>query len=98
MELLAFASRQFALKIVDLSVRIIHSHFAQFFLVNQRIVRRKPPEERNALYTIPWYILIWRRMFLWRDTLKFSYFKLTVWYDIQHDSAVTGKWHFSGEA
>ena len=52
-ELLAFASRQFCTTIVDLSVRVIHSHFCycMFFLVSERSRgRRKPPAERIALY------------------------------------------------
>ena len=36
MELLAFASRQFAPKTMDLSVRFIRSYFVQFFLVSER--------------------------------------------------------------
>ena len=35
----------------DLSVRFIHSHSVQFFLVSGRSRRRKPPAERSALYT-----------------------------------------------
>ena len=50
MELLAFASRQFAPKTMDLSVRFIHSHSVQFFLVSERSRRRKSPAERSALY------------------------------------------------
>ena len=50
MELLAFASRQFAPKIVDLSVCFINSHFVRFFLVSDRSGRRKPPADRSALY------------------------------------------------
>ena len=34
MELLAFASRQFARQTMDFAVRFIHSHFVQFFLVS----------------------------------------------------------------
>ena len=48
MELLAFASRQFAPEIVDLSVRFIRSLFHTFF-VSERSERRKPPAERSAL-------------------------------------------------
>ena len=51
-ELLAFACQQFAPKIMDLSVRFIHSHFVQFFLVSGRSGRRKPPAERSALYRL----------------------------------------------
>ena len=50
MELLAFASRQFAPKIVDLSVRFIRFFFfAIFFLVSERSGRWKPSAERSAL-------------------------------------------------
>ena len=55
-ELLAFASRQFPPKIVDLSVRVIRTFFVLFFLfflVSKRSGRRKPPPaERSALYII----------------------------------------------
>ena len=47
--LLAFASRQFAPKSMDLSARFIHSHFVKFFLVNERSGRRKPPAVRTVL-------------------------------------------------
>ena len=39
MEILAFASRQFEPKTMDLSVRFIHSHFVQFFLVSEALVQ-----------------------------------------------------------
>ena len=50
MEPVAFASRRFAPKIVDLSVRLIHSRFVPIFLVSERSRRRKPPAKRIALY------------------------------------------------
>ena len=49
MERLAFASRQFAPKTVDPSVRLISVNFVQFFLVSQGSGWRKPPAERRAL-------------------------------------------------
>ena len=49
MELLASASRWFAPKTVDLSVRFSHSHFVLFLFVNERSGRRKPPAEQSAL-------------------------------------------------
>ena len=39
MELLAFASRQFTPKTIDLSIRFIRSHIVQSFLVNERTGR-----------------------------------------------------------
>ena len=54
MELLPSASRQFAPKTMDLSVRSVHSHLALFFLVSGRRGRRKLPAERSALYTLPY--------------------------------------------
>ena len=57
MELLAFASRQFAPKIVNHSVRFIHSHFVPFLLMNERSGRRKPPAERSALYSIDLFLV-----------------------------------------
>ena len=48
MEILPLASRHFAPKTVDLSVRFIHSHFVQFFRVSERSERRKTPAERSA--------------------------------------------------
>ena len=57
MELLAFASRQFAPKIVDLSVRFIRFFFfAIFFLVSERSGRWKPPAEGRALYCFLLYM------------------------------------------
>ena len=47
-ELLAFASHQFAPKTMALSVRLIYSHFVQFFLVSERSGWRKPPTEHEA--------------------------------------------------
>ena len=47
MELLVFTSRQFAPKIVEISVRFIRS-LVIFFLVSERSARRKPPAERSA--------------------------------------------------
>ena len=52
MELLPSASRQFAPKTMDLSVRFIPWHFVQFFLVSERSGRRKPPADRSTLYYI----------------------------------------------
>ena len=49
-KLLAFASRQFAPKTMDLSAPFIQSRFAQFFLVSVRSGRRKPPEDRSAFH------------------------------------------------
>ena len=47
MELLAFATRQFAPKTMDLSVRFTHI-FVLFFFVSERSGRRKPPAERST--------------------------------------------------
>ena len=47
-DFLAFASRQLAPKIVDLSS---FAFCSIFFLVSERSGRRKPPAERSALYT-----------------------------------------------
>ena len=49
MELLAFASRQFAPKTMD--VRFIHSYLVQLSLVSERSGRREPPGKRSAWYT-----------------------------------------------
>ena len=49
MELLAFASRQFAPKIVNLPV-LSFVRILLFFLVSERSGQRKPPAERSALY------------------------------------------------
>ena len=56
MELLALASRQFVLQIVDLSVCFIASHFF-FFLVSERSGRRKPSAERSALCTRMYHVI-----------------------------------------
>ena len=45
----ALASRQFALKSMDVSVRFIHSHFVQSFLVSERIGRSHPRSEAPCI-------------------------------------------------
>ena len=55
-ELLAFASRQCAPRTTDLSVRFIHSHSVQFFLVNERSGRRtEAARGAKRLVCTRWY-------------------------------------------
>ena len=65
LELLTFASRQFAPKIVDLSVRLLHSRFVPFFLVSDRSVAgggTRPQSEAPCIYIVlyayPWMVHI----------------------------------------
>ena len=45
MNLLAFSSHQFAPRIVDPSIYLLHPAIVLFFLVRERSERRKPPWE-----------------------------------------------------
>ena len=70
MELLAFASRQFAPKIVDMSVRFFRILF--LFFVNERSGRLPPPAERSTLYVFIDFLNSLAADTRYDDTLNFK--------------------------
>ena len=81
-ELLVFAIRQFAPKIMDLSVSASLTFFVLVFLASERSGRRKPPAERSALHIIIRFRLFQASTAAWCWCLSIAWDQLT-WYGEQ---------------